>query len=138
LVAVLGGVLPAAAFAEDGLRELRIGAGVDFAEKANMAMAAVKLGPLTALAWDNNNYGIGATWDFGSRVGWNAGIGGFVARRTDEDLGTQLNLLFRGSFCTEKVCFSLAHLSHGAGLGVASSKANSGLNFFFVEYRQLR
>jgi hypothetical protein len=116
-------------------RELRIGVGVDVVKKSSMAMASVKLGPLAVLAWDNDNYGIGATWDFGSRVGWNGGIGGFLARRTDDDLGTRLNLLFRGSFCSEKVCVSLAHLSHGAAAGIAAGKANSGLNFLFVEYR---
>jgi hypothetical protein len=35
----------------------------------------------------------------------------------------------------ENVCASFAHISHGAALGIETEKANSGLNFLYLEYR---
>jgi hypothetical protein len=35
----------------------------------------------------------------------------------------------------ETVCASFAHISHGAALGIETEKANSGLNFLYLEYR---
>jgi hypothetical protein len=115
--------------------ELRAGLGADVLLKGGMAMGSVSAGPFSALAWDNHNYGLGLSYRFGPPVGWNAGIGGIVVRHLDEDVGTRLNLLFRGSYCGERLCLSYAHISHGAGLGIEPRRANSGLNFLYLEIR---
>jgi hypothetical protein len=116
--------------------ELRIGAGIDVIHKSGMAMGTVALGPFSFYAWDHNNYGAALAYGFGPRVGWNAAVGGILVRRTDDDLGTHLNLLLRGSYCWQKLCLSYAHMSHASGLGIERQKANSGLNFVFIEYRR--
>ncbi len=119
----------------DGPREIRAGAGIDVIHKRWMRVVSVEIRPASFLAWDNGNYGVGLTYDFGRRTGWNAGIGGIVTRRTDDDLGTRLNLLARGSYCGEHLCLSLSHISHGSGFGIHRHSANSGLNFLILEYR---
>ena len=52
-----------------------------------------------------------------------------------DDIGTNLNLLFRLSYCGKRICASFAHISHGGALGIETDKANSGLNFLYLEYR---
>ena len=116
--------------------ELRIGAGMDVIHKAGMAMVSAALGPFSLYAWHHHNYGASLAYRFGARVGWNAAAGGILVRRTDDDLGTHLNLLLRGSYCGKALCLSYAHISHASGLGIERGKANSGLNFVFIEYRR--
>lgn len=127
--------MAACAQAASGDAEIRAGAGVDVVHKQGMPMVSFEMRPASFLAWRNGNYGIGLTYAFGTRVGWNAGIGGLLVRRTDDDIGTRLNLLARGSYCGESLCLSYAHISHGSGLGIRRHHANSGLNFLFLEYR---
>ena len=97
-------------------------------------MASLALYPASILAWEDN-WGIGLTYPIGPRVGWSGAVGGIYVDRTDEDLGTRLNFLLRVSYCGEKVCASFAHISHGDALGIEKDKANSGLNFLYLEYR---
>lgn len=136
----LAGVLAFAAACHAGAAageppEVRLGAGMDVVHKSGMAMVSLAVRPLSVFVWDNRNYGLGLSYGFGQRVGWNAGVGGMLVRRTDDDVGTRLNLLLRGSYCGQSVCLSYAHLSHGSALGIERRKANSGLNFVFLEYR---
>lgn len=72
-----------AAWAHAG--EIRVGGGVGLVHKPGMAMASAAVGPASFLAWDNHNYGLGLAYSLEPRPGWEAGIGGFVARRTDDD-----------------------------------------------------
>lgn len=104
--------------------------------KAGMAMGSLALGPFSFYVWDHHNYGASLAYRFGARVGWNAAAGGILVRRTDDDLGTHLNVLLRGSYCGQKLCLSYAHMSHASGLGIERHEANSGLNFVFLEYRR--
>ena len=124
------GSLHAAEWFKDG----RIGAGLDVAHQAGMPMASVALYPASFLAWEDN-WGVGLTYPIGPRVGWSGAVGGIYVHRTDDDVGTNLNLLLRVSYCGQKVCASFAHISHGAALGIETDKANSGLNFLYLEYR---
>lgn len=110
----------------------RLGAGVDVVHKPGMVALELKKGPVTFLGWDNNNYGLGATYDV-SRGATEAGLGLIYIRRKDEDLGTNLNFLLRAGYCTKKYCYSIIHLSHGSMLGIEPEKANSGLNFLMME-----
>jgi len=115
---------------------VRAGAGVDVVKKAGMPMASLSADAFSFLAWDNNlNFGAGLSYPFGRRKGWNGAVGGILVQRLDDDIGTHLNFLFRASYCGEAVCLSYAHISHGSGLGIQTEKANSGLNFVFLEYR---
>jgi hypothetical protein len=100
--------------------EIRIGAGVDVVHRAGMPVVSATLG---------------LAYGFGGSTGWRAGIGVLLARRADEDLGTRLNILLRAGYCAKQLCLSYAHLSHGSGLGIRRERANSGLNFLFLEYR---
>jgi hypothetical protein len=120
--------------AREWFKDGRIGAGVDVAHQAGMPMASVALYPASLMVWEDN-WGVGLTYPIGPRVGWSGGVGGIYVHRTDDDLGTNLNLLFRVSYCGENVCASFAHISHGAALGIETEKANSGLNFLYLEYR---
>lgn len=116
-----------------GQQEIRVGAGVDVVHKPGMGVGVVKVGPVDTLVWDKN-FGIGATYDLGGPVGWQAGLGGIYTQRTDEDVGTRANFLLRGSYCLKRWgCFSARHISHGALLGIEKDKANSGLNFITWE-----
>lgn len=120
--------------AEDARSEVRLGAGADIVHKHGMAMGSAAAGPFSFLVWDKN-FGGALTYNFGPRVGWNAGLGAIIARRTDEDVGTHPNALLRVSYCGEQLCLSYAHISHASGLGIAKGEANSGLNFLYLEYR---
>ena len=122
--------LHAAEWFKDG----RIGAGADVVHQAGMPMASVALYPASVLVWEDN-WGVGLTYPIGPRVGWSGAVGGIYVHRTDDDVGTNLNLLFRVSYCGEKLCASFAHISHGGALGIETDKANSGLNFLYLEYR---
>ncbi|HEX5477743.1 MAG TPA: hypothetical protein VFX09_07800 [Burkholderiales bacterium] len=135
IVYLLAAMLAGAPAAARAVPELRAGLGADVLLKGGMAMGSLSAGPFSALAWDNHNYGLGLSYRFGDPVGWNAGVGGILVRHLDEDVGTRLNLLLRGSYCGRRLCFSYAHISHGAGLGIEPRKANSGLNFLFLEFR---
>lgn len=115
--------------------DLRVGAGVDVVHKQSMAVASLRYGAVTALAWDNDNYGAGLTYEVGPMRGWEAGIGAFLAARTDGNLGTQLNALVRLAYCHGHVCLSGIHISHGSTFGIERDKANSGLNFLLLEFR---
>ena len=83
----------------------RIGAGVDVAHQAGMPMGSVALYPASVLVWEDN-WGVGLTYPIGPRVGWSGAVGGIYVYRTD-----------------------------GAALGIETEKANSGLNFLYLEYR---
>ena len=122
--------LHAAEWFKDG----RIGAGADVVHQAGMPMASVALYPASVLVWEDN-WGVGLTYPIGPRVGWSGAVGGIYVDRTDDDVGTNLNFLFRVSYCGEKLCASFAHISHGGALGIETDKANSGLNFLYLEYR---
>ena len=122
--------LHAAEWFEDG----RIGGGVEVSHQDGMAMGSLALYPASLLVWEGN-FGAGLTYPIGPRVGWSGGLGGILVHRKDEDVGTHLNFLFRLSYCGRKVCASFAHISHGAALGIETDKANSGLNFLYLEYR---
>lgn len=136
IIAIAGCCLLAAPIsrAQDARSEVRLGAGADIVHKDGMAMASVAAGPFSFLFW-SGNYGAALTYNFGARVGWNAGVGAIIARRTDEEVGTHPNALLRGSYCWEQLCLSLAHISHGGDLGIEKGKANDGLNFLYLEYR---
>ena len=127
--------MAACAYADEPAREIRAGAGVDVVHRRGMPMVSLELRPASFLAWNNDNYGVGLTYAFGPRTGWNAAIGGFVARRTDDDIGTRLNVLARASYCGMQFCLSYSHISHASGLGIEKHSPNSGLNFLFLEYR---
>jgi hypothetical protein len=115
--------------------EMRAGAGLDIVHQQGMAMLSVAVHRVSFLAWNNRNYGLGVTYPFGRAVGWNAGLGGILVRRTDDNVGTRLNLLIRASHCWDVLCLSYAHISHAEALGIRRDAANSGLNFLYVEYR---
>jgi hypothetical protein len=121
--------------AREWFEERRIGTGVDFVHQQGMPMVSVELSPVSVLAWETYA-GVGLTYSFGSRVGWNASLGGILVDRVDGDVGTHLNLLFRLSRCDRNICLSFAHVSHGSAIGIEIDKPNSGLNFLFLEYRQ--
>jgi hypothetical protein len=129
-LSLASGSLQAGNWFEDG----RIGAGVDVKNQEGMAMASVALYPASLLVWEGN-FGVGLTYPIGPRVGLNGGLGGILVHRKDDDVGTQLNFLFRGSYCGQKLCLSFAHISHGGAIGIETDKANSGLNFLYLEYR---
>lgn len=118
-----------------GELETRAGAGADVVKQKAMVALSLKAGPLLALAWESGNGGLGATYDIGQATGWRAELGGFYARRGDEDLGTRLNFLLRGGYCWRRLCAMYSRLSHGAGLGIERHRANSGLNFLMLELR---
>ena len=120
--------------ARDWFADRRIGTGVELVHQDGMAAMSLTLSPAELLVWSQNS-GVGLTYRFGRERGWNAGLGGIVVRRTDEDLGTRLNFLLRASYCAKELCLSFAHISHGGGIGIYDDKANSGLNFLFLEYR---
>jgi hypothetical protein len=115
-------------------KEGRIGAGLDVIHESGMPMASLSLYPVSVYAW-SHNFGVGATFEMGKRVGWNAGVGGIVVRHVDDDLGTNLNFLLRASYCGQKVCLSFAHISHGGVIGIREDANNYGLNFLYLEYR---
>jgi hypothetical protein len=127
---IASGSLQARDWFEDG----RIGVGLDVVHQDGMPMVSVALYPASVLVWENN-WGLGLTYPIGPRVGWSGAVGGIYVHRTDDDVGTNLNFLFRLSYCGQKVCASFAHISHGEALGIATDKANSGLNFLYLEYR---
>jgi hypothetical protein len=127
---IASGSLQARDWFEDG----RIGVGLDVVHQDGMPMVSVALYPASVLVWENN-WGLGLTYPIGPRVGWSGAVGGIYVPRTDDDVGTNLNFLFRLSYCGQKVCASFAHISHGEALGIATDKANSGLNFLYLEYR---
>ena len=129
-LSLASGSLYAAEWFKDG----RIGAGLDVVHQAGMPMASVALYPASVLVWEDN-WGVGLTYPIGPRVGWSGGVGGIYVHREDDDVGTHLNLLFRLSYCGQEVCASFAHISHGGALGIETDKANSGLNFLYLEYR---
>jgi hypothetical protein len=89
---------------------------------------------MVQVVWEDN-WGVGLTFPIGPRVGWSGAVGGIYVHRTDDDVGTNLNFLFRVSYCGERLCASFAHVSRGNALGVETGKANSGLNFLYLEYR---
>ena len=113
----------------------RIGVGVEASHKAGIPLVSASAGPLSFLAWDSENLGIGLTLPLGPKKGLNFGIGGFLAYRTDEVLGTHANFLVRGSYCWTEVCASVAHISHGRIFGFEEHAPNKGLNFLYLEYR---
>jgi len=115
-------------------KEGRIGAGADVIHEAGMPVGAVSLYPLSAYAW-RHNWGVGATFELGKRVGWNFGAGGIVVRHVDEDIGTNLNFLGRVSYCGDEFCLSFAHISHGGVFGIRKDANNYGMNFLYLEYR---
>jgi hypothetical protein len=120
--------------ARDWFDDGRLGAGLDIVHQPGMPMASLALYPASFLVWEDN-WGVGLTYPIGPRVGWSGAVGGMYAYRTDDDIGTNLNFLFRLSYCGEKLCLSFAHISHGEALGIETDKANSGLNFLYLEYR---
>jgi hypothetical protein len=119
--------------AESGL-DLRVGAGVDIVHEQGMAVASLKAGPFTVLAYDRI-VAAGITRDFGRREGWSSGIGAIVVSEKSGEVGTHLNFLLRLSYCHGEACLSYAHVSHGEGLGIAKNRPNAGLNFLMLEYR---
>jgi hypothetical protein len=129
-LSLASGSLQAGNWFEDG----RIGAGADVVHQGGMPVVSLALYPASVLVWENN-WGLGLTYPIGPRVGWSGAVGGIYVHRTDDDVGTNLNFLFRLSYCGQKVCASFAHISHGEALGIATDKANSGLNFLYLEYR---
>lgn len=114
----------------------RVGAGVEVSHEPGRPMLSASAGPVSVLAWDlaGGNGGLGLTFPLGGSKGFNIGIGGFVALRTDEFIGTRLNFLVRGSYCWTSVCVSAAHLSHGRVFGFEENAPNKGLNFVYLEY----
>lgn len=113
----------------------RIGAGIEISHEAGMPVVSASAGPLSFLAWDSDNLGLGISFPFGPDKGFNFGIGGFLAYRTDGLLGTRANFLLRGSYCWTEVCLSAVHLSHGRIFGLDENSPNKGLNFLYLEYR---
>ena len=122
------------AAAEAERRDIRIGVGTDVIHKRYTLAGRVKYGPLIAIGW-HDNFGVGATWDFGRRDGFNGGLGAVLVRETDHSVGTHLNFLLRGSYCRRHACLSLVHISHGSDLGILPHRENDGLNFVFLEWR---
>jgi hypothetical protein len=116
-------------------KDMRVGAGFEMAHELGMPMVSASAGPLSFLAWDSDNLGVGLTIPIGPSKGLNFGIGGFLAYRTDGFLGTHANFLVRGSYCWTEVCLSAAHLSHGRIFGFEENAPNKGLNFLYLEYR---
>ena len=100
-------------------------------------MLSASAGPVSLLAWDLDraNAGLGLTIPLGRSKGLNFGIGGLVAYRTDDFIGTRLNFLVRGSYCWTEFCLSAAHISHGRIFGFEENSPNRGLNFLYLEYR---
>ena len=127
-------VLPLAGQAAEGGLDLRVGAGVDIIHEQGMAVASLKAGPLTMLAY-HHIAGVGLTKDFGRREGWNSSLGVIVVTDKSEEVGTHLNFLLRLSYCHKEACLSYAHVSHGEGIGIARDRPNAGLNFLILEYR---
>ena len=99
-----------------------------------MAVASLKAGPFTVLAYDRIA-AVGLTKDFGRREGWSSGIGAAAVSETSVEVGTHLNFLLRLSYCRKLACLSYAHISHGEGLGIAKNRPNAGLNLLMLEYR---
>lgn len=114
--------------------EVRVGGGVDIVHQPGMEVVTVKLDAMEVLYWEKN-FGIGAAYDVGNTVGWQAGLGGIYVAKTDDDVGTRANFLLRGSYCWVRTCLSVRHISHGSSLGIARDRPNSGLNFIALEYR---
>jgi hypothetical protein len=117
------------------VQDVRVGAGLDVIHRRGAVMGALTVRPFSLFAWDNDNFGVGATIPIGGPSGLSAGAGGIVVYRTDGVIGTHLNFLGRVSYCGERVCLSFAHVSHGRVFGFDKGQANSGLNFVFLEYR---
>lgn len=114
--------------------EVRVGAGFDVIHKPGTEFVVIKYGPAEAIIW-SGNYGLGATYDVGPAVGWQAGFGGVYVADTDDKVGTHNNFLLRGGRCTRDWgCFSIRHISHGKKLGIARDRPNAGLNFVMWEY----
>lgn len=113
--------------------DVRVSIGMDVVHKPGMEVISVKVGAIEGLVW-KHNAGIGMTYDVGGHRGLQAGLGGIYTHKTDDDVGTHANFLLRGSYCAKRWgCFSMRHISHGAFLGIAKDKANSGLNFLTWE-----
>jgi hypothetical protein len=135
LIAILALCLGSSALhARDWFKDGRVGAGVDVIHQAGMPVVSVALYPASILVWEDNG-GVALTYPIGPRVGWSGAVGAMVVAETDDDLGTHLNLLLRLSYCGQKLCLSFAHISHGGAIGIETDKANSGLNFLYLEYR---
>ncbi len=136
LAIALGAMFPLACSAQEtsSRSDTRIGVGTDVVHRRYTAMGAVKYGPLTAYVWERN-LGLGATFEMGRKVGWNAGVGAILVAKVDDTVGTHLNFLLRASYCLTKVCLSAAHISHGTDLGILPNRENDGFNFVYLEYR---
>ena len=115
--------------------EVRVGAGADIIHREGMKMVTASVGPVSFLAWDNRQHALALSYRFGPRTGLSGAVGGLLARRTDEDLGTRLNFALQANYCGEVLCLGFMHISHGSSLGLRRRTANSGLNFLFLEYR---
>ena len=116
--------------------DARIGAGIDVVHDRGLPMASVKVGWVSMLAWNADNFGVGLTVPIGRPDGLNFGLGGIAVYRTDSELiGTHLNFLVRASYCWTRICASFAHISHGRVLGIDEQAANASLNFLYLEYR---
>ena len=113
----------------------RVGAGTDFIHDKGMPGAILTLAPVSLLVW-SHNAGVALAYPFGRRVGFGGSAGGILVRNLNEDVGTHLNFYVSGSYCREKWCLEVAHISHGAKLfGIREDAANHGINFLFLEYR---
>lgn len=135
LLALAAAILPSGVGAADGeRRDIRIGIGADVIHERYTLAGRIKYGPLVAIGW-HDNFGVGATWDFGRRDGFNGGVGAVLVRETNGSVGTHLNFLLRGSYCRRHACLSLVHISHGSDLGILPHRENDGLNFVFLEWR---
>jgi hypothetical protein len=99
-----------------------------------MAVAALRYGPASAFLW-HHNYALALTYDLQPREGWEAGLGGVLVGRTEENVGTHLNGIVRLGYCLKRYCISGMHISHGSTFGIARDKPNSGLNFLLLEFR---
>ncbi|HEX7054362.1 MAG TPA: hypothetical protein VF211_10580 [Burkholderiales bacterium] len=122
--------------AQERARELLVGAGTDVVHRPGLLVARIASDPLSLLVWDEHlDFGVALSHRFGTLDGWSASLGGIVVRHTDGDLGTHANFLLGASYCRRRLCLSYAHISHGAVLGIAPRKSNSGLNFLLLERR---
>jgi hypothetical protein len=112
----------------------RIGVGSDVIHDKGMPGAILTLAPASLLVW-SHDAGVALAYPFGRRVGIGGSAGGILVRNLNGDIGTHLNFFLTASYCLEKWCLELAHISHGAGIfKIRDDAANHGVNFLFLEY----
>lgn len=109
-----------------------IGAGADIRHQFGQPVITGEYDRIVGIYW-GTNYGLGHTGLAYGRT-WQVGMGAIAVAKLDQDVGTHLNFLPWAKYCATACCFAFTHISHGAFLGIAPDKANSGMNFITIEF----